>query len=98
MTMSTIRRNRGRRRWLWVFALLTLASLFLLPAAGALAQDEEAAAGEEAAEAPTLDYSFTWPTFLITFLLVIGYHVFIYRMSEKEFKGVIAERFGPKRS
>ncbi|MHB9114033.1 MAG: hypothetical protein ACYC6T_05495 [Thermoleophilia bacterium] len=53
-----------------------------------------AAAETTADAAPALDYTFTWPTFLVTFALVIGYYIFVFRMSEKEFKGVVAERFG----
>lgn len=90
-------KSKKHLRWLWVFAILVLAALTLLPVAAALAE-EAVPAAEEAVEAPALDYTFTWPTFLLTAALVVGYYVFILRMSEKEFKGIVAERFGPKRS
>jgi len=67
----------------------------------ALAEDttnstEVTATEATAAEAPQLDYTFSWPTFLLVVVLVVGYYIFIFRVSEKEFKGVISERFGPK--
>jgi hypothetical protein len=95
--MMMSRLHARRRHWLPVLLLVTLAILLLWPALG-LAEDAEPAAEEPAAEAPTLDYTFAWPSFLLTLVLVLGYYVFIFRMSEKEFKGVVAERFGPKRN
>ncbi|MHB1344740.1 MAG: hypothetical protein ACYCX3_10335 [Thermoleophilia bacterium] len=73
----------------------------VLSAVGGASADGETtttvAVPETTAEvAPALDYTFTWPTFVVTFALVIGYYIFVFRMSEKEFKGVVAERFGVK--
>ncbi|MEO6056103.1 MAG: hypothetical protein ABI860_02440 [Gemmatimonadales bacterium] len=62
----------------------------------ALAQTADTAATAAAtAEAPVLDYTFTWPTFLLCLGLVLGYYVFVLKLSEKEFRGIINERFGP---
>jgi hypothetical protein len=57
-----------------------------------LAQAGDTAA---AASAPVLDYTFTWPTFLLCAGLVLGYYFFVLRLSDKEFRGIINERFGP---
>lgn len=85
-------------RWLLVIAVTLI---LILGVAGVASAEGEttttvAAADATAEEAPALDYTFTWPTFILTFALVIGYYIFVFRMSEKEFKGVIAERFGVK--
>lgn len=85
-------------RWILAVAL----TLILLVGAGGIASADETTTTVVAAEttaeeaAPALDYTFTWPTFILTFALVIGYYVFVLRMSEKEFKGVVVERFGPR--
>ena len=42
------------------------------------------------------DYSFSWVA-LITMALVIGYFVLVVRLSEKEYREVIDERFGSKK-
>jgi hypothetical protein len=55
------------------------------------------ALAEEAQTAPKLDYHFDWLTFLICVVAVIGFYTMLYAVSFKEFKGVIDERFGPKR-
>lgn len=77
-----------------------VAFVMILGLAGTALADETTTtvpASEPAAdEATALDYTFTWPTFIVTFALVIGYYVFVFRMSEREFKGVVAERFGVK--
>ncbi len=83
-----------------LFAIALAFTMVLGVAGAAWAQDETTttlAGTETTAEeaAPTLDYTFTWPTFILTFGLVIAYYIFVFRMSEKEFKGVVTERFGP---
>lgn len=55
----------------------------------------QAADSTAAAAAPVLDYTFTWPTFLLCLGLVLGYYVFVLKLSDKEFRGIINERFGP---
>lgn len=42
------------------------------------------------------DYSFSWTWLALTALVVIAYFVFVVRFSDKEYKDVIAERFGEK--
>jgi len=48
-------------------------------------------------EAPKLDYTFEWWSFILSVALVIGFYIMLFVISEKEFKKVIEERFGPKR-
>jgi DMSO reductase anchor subunit len=91
MTMIVTPRTRARLAWA---ALLVVAALWLAP--GLAAQQADSAATAPAA-APQLDYTFTWPTFLFCAGLVVGYYVFVLRISDREFRGIIAERFGPAR-
>lgn len=39
------------------------------------------------------DYSFSWIALIIMVLVVIGYYVIVLRLSEKEYREVIAEKF-----
>lgn len=43
------------------------------------------------------DYSFSWMALVVMAVLVIGYFVMVVRLSDKEYRDVIAERFGGKR-
>lgn len=43
------------------------------------------------------DYSFSWMALIIMAVFVIGYFVLIVRLSDKEYREVIAERFANKR-
>jgi DMSO reductase anchor subunit len=95
MTMIVTPRTRARLAWA---ALLVVAALWLAPGLAAQQAADSAAADTAAAEAaPQLDYTFTWPTFLFCAGLVVGYYVFVLRISDREFRGIIAERFGPAR-
>lgn len=99
--MSIIVTPRTRARLAWA-ALLVVAALWLAPGLAAQQAADSAAATAApdtaaAAEAPQLDYTFTWPTFLFCAGLVVGYYVFVLRISDREFRGIIAERFGPAR-
>jgi hypothetical protein len=96
MTMIVTPRTRARLAWT---ALLVVAALWLAPGLAAQQAADSAATADTAAaaEAPQLDYTFTWPTFLFCAGLVIGYYVFVLRISDREFRGIIAERFGPAR-
>jgi hypothetical protein len=96
MTMIVTPRTRARLAWA---ALLVVAALWLAPGLAAQQAADSAAAADTAAaaEAPQLDYTFTWPTFLFCAGLVVGYYVFVLRISDREFRGIIAERFGPAR-
>lgn len=43
------------------------------------------------------DYDFSWAALIIMAVLVIGFFVLVVRLSDKEYREVIAERFGDKR-
>ena len=43
--------------------------------------------------ASRFDYSFSLPALILTALVVIVYFVFVFRLSAKEYKDVISERF-----
>ncbi|MDX8521939.1 hypothetical protein [Mesorhizobium dulcispinae] len=43
------------------------------------------------------DYSFSWLPLIVMAVLVIGYFVLVVRLSGKEYREVIEERFGSKR-
>ncbi|APG94742.1 hypothetical protein [Sinorhizobium americanum] len=43
------------------------------------------------------DYSFSWSSLIIMAVLVIGYFVMVVRLSDREYREVIEERFGTKR-
>jgi hypothetical protein len=48
-------------------------------------------------EAPELDYTFVWWTFILTFGLLFFYYFVVLRISNTEFKKIIDAHFGPKR-
>ena len=39
------------------------------------------------------DYSFSWVALIVMFLIVIGYYVMMLRLSDREYREVIAEKF-----
>jgi hypothetical protein len=43
------------------------------------------------------DYSFSWSALIVMAILVIGYFTLVVRLSEREYREVIEERFGHKR-
>lgn len=43
------------------------------------------------------DYSFNWTALAFTALIIVGYFVFLFRYSDREYREVIAERFGDDR-
>jgi len=43
------------------------------------------------------DYNFSWAALIIMAVLVVGFFVLVVRLSDKEYREVIAERFGSKR-
>jgi hypothetical protein len=47
-------------------------------------------------EAPELDYTFVWWTFILTFGLLFIYYVVVLRISDKEFKKIVDAHFGPR--
>jgi hypothetical protein len=87
----------GLRR-VTVFLLVVAIGLVLLVAfAGPAAAQEVPPFEISQEEAPELDYSFVPWTAVLTFGLLIAFFVMLFVLSEKEFKGVINERFGPKK-
>src|SRR3954465_7333369 len=43
------------------------------------------------------DYTFSWSALIIMIVVVVGYFVLVVRLSDKEYREVIAERFGDRR-
>lgn len=43
------------------------------------------------------DYSFSWVALVVMAVLVVGYFVLVVRLSDREYREVIEERFGQKR-
>lgn len=43
------------------------------------------------------DYSFSWTALIVMAVLVIGYFVLVVRLSDREYRDVIEERFGNKK-
>lgn len=43
------------------------------------------------------DYSFSWAALIVMAVLVIGYFVMVVRLSDREYREVIEERFGDKK-
>jgi hypothetical protein len=43
------------------------------------------------------DYTFSWTALIVMAVLVIGYFVLVVRLSDKEYREVIRERFGSQR-
>lgn len=43
------------------------------------------------------DYSFSWTALIVMTVLVVGYFVLVVRLSDREYREVIAERFGGRR-
>ncbi|WP_137391638.1 hypothetical protein [Rhodoligotrophos defluvii] len=42
------------------------------------------------------DYSFNWLALLVMAVLVVGYFIMVVRLSDREYRDVIAERFGDR--
>jgi hypothetical protein len=99
-------RDRRSRRAVVLLTLIVLAVALLLGVAGvAMAEEDTAVFTEgnpnvqtaEGLEAPSLDYTFVWWSFILTFGLLIVYYIVILRISNTEFKKIIDAHFGPKR-
>ena len=43
------------------------------------------------------DYSFSWMALIVMTVLVVGYFVLVVRLSDREYRDVIEERFGGRR-
>ncbi|MCC2690564.1 MAG: hypothetical protein K0S21_3367 [Rhizobiaceae bacterium] len=43
------------------------------------------------------DYSFSWMALIVMTILVVGYFVLVVRLSDREYRDVIEERFGGRR-
>jgi len=106
LTLASSRRRRGTRRAVVLLTLVVLAVALLLGVAGAAMAEEATAVftegnpnvqTAEGLEAPELDYTFVWWSFVLTFGLLIVYYIVILRISNTEFKKIIDAHFGPKR-
>jgi hypothetical protein len=42
------------------------------------------------------DYSFTWTSLAVMIVIIVGYFVMMLRLSDQEYRDVIAEKFGRK--
>jgi hypothetical protein len=43
------------------------------------------------------DYTFSWAALIVMVIVVVGYFVLVVRLSDREYREVIAERFGDRR-
>jgi hypothetical protein len=104
LALSGLRPGRRARRLVVILTLallcLTIAAVFAGAAFAEGATITTTAGGEiptsEGLEAPELDYSFVWWTFILTFGLLAAYYVVILRISNTEFKKIVDAHFGPK--
>ena len=106
LALSGLRPGRRTRRVISLLALAVLCLTVVMVFAGAaFAQDEggviTTSNGTEiqtsqGMEAPELDYTFVWWTFILTFGLLFVYYFVVLRISDTEFKKIIDAHFGPK--
>ena len=106
LALSGLRPGRRTRRVISLLALSVLCLTVVMVFAGAaFAQDEggviTTSNGTEiqtsqGMEAPELDYTFVWWTFILTFGLLFLYYIVVLRISDTEFKKIIDAHFGPK--
>jgi len=97
-------RDRRSRRAAVLLTFVVLAAVLVLSVAGVALAAEEVdnttnnpnVTTSAGLEAPQLDYTFVWWTFILTFGLLIVYYVVILRISNTEFKKIIDAHFGPK--
>ena len=107
---SGLRPGRGTRRVITLLALALLCLTVVMVFAGtAFAAEGESEGGviitsngteiqtSEGMEAPELDYTFVWWSFILTFGLLFIYYIVVLRISDTEFKKIIDAHFGPKR-
>jgi hypothetical protein len=104
MSRTRPRPSSRARRLISLLAIallcLTIAAIF---AGAALAEGGVIITGNgteittsEGMEAPALDYTFVWWSFILTFGLLALYYIFVLRISNTEFKKIIDAHFGPK--
>jgi len=106
LALSGLRPGRRTRRVITILALALLCLTVVMVFAGAALAESEGGViitsngteiqTSEGLEAPELDYSFVWWTFILTFGLLALYYVVILRISNTEFKKIIDAHFGPK--
>jgi hypothetical protein len=106
LSLTRPARAARSRRTVALLTLVVLAVALLLGTAGAALAEEDTAVftegnpnvqTSEGLEAPSLDYTFVWWSFILTFGLLVLYYVVILRISNTEFKKIIDAHFGPKR-
>ena len=93
---GSLRRGFGRLRFFLFTALGSLLALMVvtIPAFAAEKVPDWELSTEQA---PELDYTLSAGTAVLTFGLLIAFLIMLFVLSEREFKGVINERFGPKK-
>jgi len=99
-----LRHSRGPRRLVALLAIallcLTVATVFAgaaLAEGGTITTSNGTEITTSAGlEAPQLDYTFVWWSFILTFGLLFLYYITVLRISEREFKKIIDAHFGPK--
>ncbi len=104
MTLQGLLPSRKTRRLIAVVAIVVLClAVGMVLAGAAFAADAgntttnpnvKTSAG---LEAPKLDYTFVWWTFILTFGLLAFYYFMVLRISDKEFKKIVDAHFGPKK-
>ncbi len=104
ITLAGLRPGIRTRRLVALIALallcLTIATIF---AGAALAEGGTITSSNgttittsEGMKAPSLNYTFVWWSFLITFGLLAFYYIVVLRISNTEFKKIVDAHFGPK--
>ena len=96
--------GRRTRRFITLLAIALICLTAVLVFAGAaFAQGGEITTSNGATittsqglEAPSLDYTFVWWSFIVTFGLLGLYYFLVLRISDTEFKKIIDAHFGPK--
>ena len=109
LALSGLRPGRRTRRVISLLALTLLCLTVVMVFAGAAFAAEGGSEGgvivtsngteiqtSEGMEAPELDYTFVWWTFILTFGLLFVYYVVVLRISNTEFKKIVDAHFGPK--
>ena len=98
MDTPILAKIRPGRRYV-AAAMLVLFCIMLVLAFSAVALADEGGSNIPTAEgkqAPKLDYTFQWWSFVLTAGMVIVFLIIVFRVSETEFKKVVDAHFGPK--
>ena len=106
LALTGLRPGRRTGRVISLVALTLLCVTVVLIFAGAALAESEGGVittsngteiqTSEGMEAPELDYTFVWWSFILTFGLLGVYYVVVLRISNTEFKKIIDAHFGPR--